>query len=352
MNCSLIFEGNVSEDLIKKTANSIVSSGLRDLGYVYVNIDDCWASMNRSSNGSLVADPNKFPSGMKSLSDYLHSLGLKLGIYSDAGTKTCQGFPGSYGHEVQDANTFASWGIDYLKLDWCDMEAQDPTQIYPRMRDALAQCGRDIVFSMCEWGLWDPWTWAGPIANLWRTNQDIKDNWFSLLYIVESRVLYDLRDYSGPGGWNDPDMLEVGNGGMTFTQYQSHFTLWCMFAAPLIIGTDVTNMTPETVQILMNKEAIQIDQDQLGVEAKLVSTNYIHDVWARPLYGGSIAVAFFNRWETPINMTVNWSDINLAPDQMASVRDLWLHQDMGGFQNSYTSLVQGSGSVMLKIVPK
>ena len=230
------FACNVSEQLIKEIADAMVATGMKKAGYQYVNIDDCW-QVSRDSAGNIVADPARFPGGMKALADYVHAKGLKLGIYTDAGTMTCEKRPGSLDHELQDAKTYAAWGVDYVKIDWCHTEGLDPQKQYAKFRDALAQCGRPIVFSICNWGRNQPWTWGPATGNLWRTTGDIQDNWASVLKILDNPS-QQHAEAAGPGGWNDPDMLEVGNGKMTDAEYRSHFSLWAMMAAPLIAGRE------------------------------------------------------------------------------------------------------------------
>ncbi len=273
------FACNVSEDMIKGMADAVVKSGMKDAGYVYVNIDDCW-QVSRDANANIVVDPQRFPHGMKALGDYIHSLGLKFGVYSDAGTKTCAGRPGGLGHEYQDAVQYAAWGVDYLKYDWCHTSTQDAKASYANIRAALDASGRPIVLSICEWGTAKPWLWGEEVGgNLWRTTGDISDRWGGkekwpdgsccsngVLAILDQQV--GLQSYAGPGHWNDPDMLEVGNGGMTDTEYRTHFSLWAILAAPLIAGNDLRNMRPEIHDILTNKEVIAVDQDPLGREGR------------------------------------------------------------------------------------
>jgi len=260
---------NINENLIKSTADSLVSTGLAKAGYVYLNLDDCWEASARNSSGQLWGNPNNFPSGMKSLGDYIHSKGLKYGIYSDAGYKTCAGNPASLGYETVDANTFASWGVDYLKYDNCNTDGTPPEKRYPPMRDALNASGRPIFFSMCEWGVDNPATWAGPVGNSWRTTGDISDSWSSMISKVDINA--PLYPYAGPGAWNDPDMLEVGNGGMTTAEYTTHFSLWAIMKAPLLVGCNVQNMSSATLNILTNTEVIAINQDALGKQGYVVS---------------------------------------------------------------------------------
>ena len=237
------FHCDVSEKLIMGAADALVNSGMKKAGYEYIVIDDCW-QVDRDENGEIVVDKDRFPHGMKYLADYIHSKGLKFGIYSCAGTKTCQGRPGGRGHEYQDALTYARWGVDYLKYDWCNHGTQDAKASYSTMRDALYAAGRPIVFSLCEWGSTKPWEWAEDVGNLWRTTGDITDRWDAMIHIVDQEK--DLAKYAGPGHWNDPDMLEVGNGGMTTEEYKAHFSLWCMLAAPLMSGNDLQNMDQDT----------------------------------------------------------------------------------------------------------
>ena len=355
------FGCNVSEDLIKSVADAIASNGMKAAGYEYIVIDDCW-QVSRDANGNIVPDAQRFPSGMKALGDYIHSKGLKFGIYSDAGTKTCQGRPGSQGHEYQDARTYASWGVDYLKYDWCNTGTRNAEEAYTTMRDALAASGRPIVFSICEWGKSKPWLWAGPIGNLWRTTDDIQDRWagkhtwpsggccsYGMLDIVDEQV--GLASYAGPGHWNDPDMLEVGNGGMTMTEYRSHFSLWCLLAAPLMSGNDVRTMTPATREILTNKEVIAVDQDPLGKEGTRVTKNGDLEVWAKQLQDGSRAVILLNRGATEAFITANWEALGYPAHLSAAVRDLWAHRDLGQATGKYGASVPAHGVVMLTIKP-
>ena len=275
------FACDVSEDMIRSMADAMVKSGMKDAGYQYVNIDDCW-QVSRDAQGNIVADPQRFPHGMKAVGDYIHSLGLKFGVYSDAGSKTCAGRPGGLGHEYQDAIQYAAWGVDYLKYDWCNATTQDAKASYANIRAALDAAGRPIVLSICEWGTAKPWLWGKEVGgNLWRTTGDIKDRWggsekwpdgsccaYGVLGILDQQV--GLESYAGPGHWNDPDMLEVGNGGMTDTEYRAHFSLWAILAAPLIAGNDLRDMRPEIHDILTNKEVIAVDQDALGREGERV----------------------------------------------------------------------------------
>jgi len=254
--------------LIKDTIDSLVDNGFVAAGYNYINLDDCW-QIKRDENNVIVADPEAFPSGIKALADYAHSKGMKFGLYSDAGYGTCQGRPGSLNYEEIDAKTYASWGVDYLKYDNCNADPRTPEERYPIMRDALNKSGRAIFYSMCEWGDDDPAKWAKEVGNSWRTTGDISDSWQSMIGIIDQNNKW--ADYAGPGGWNDPDMLEVGNGGMTYDEYRTHFSLWALSKAPLLIGCDITKKDPQTFEILLNKEVIAVDQDPLGVQGRKVA---------------------------------------------------------------------------------
>jgi alpha-galactosidase len=345
---------NVREESVRKAADAMVKSGMKDAGYQYIVIDDCW-QVSRDQEGNIVADPQKFPSGIKALADYVHGLGLKFGIYSDAGTKTCAGRPGSRGYEFQDARTYARWGVDYLKYDWCNTGKENAEAAYTTMRDALLATGRPIVFSLCEWGNSKPWTWAANVGNLWRTTTDIVDMWegrrrgngAGVITIVDMNV--ELADYAGPGHWNDPDMLEVGNGGMTPIEYRSHFSLWSILASPLIAGNDLDNMTPEIGAILENKEVIAVDQDPLGKQGKRVRHENDQDIFVKPLQDGRVAVVMVNRGKEEQTIKLNWADAGLAADNSAAVHDLWEHKDLGRFTGSFSAPVPSHGTVMITL---
>jgi alpha-galactosidase len=352
------FACDVNEKTVRETADAIVSSGMRDAGYQYVVIDDCWQGP-RDADGFITADAKKFPSTIKTLADYVHSKGLKFGIYSDAGRLTCGGRPGSQGHEYQDAQTYARWGVDYLKYDWCNTGDRNAQEAYALMAEALRQSGRPIVFSMCEWGTATPWLWAKNIGNLWRTTGDIWDS-FSQNDKAHSwaHPVTDIVDrneplwpYAGPGHWNDPDMLEVGNGGMTTAEYRSHFSLWAMMAAPLIAGNDVARMDDATRAILLNKEVIAVDQDPLGVQGHRVAKDGMSEVWVKPLKGGAHAVLLFNRGEQPATFSFSWADLKVAAGKPPRVRDLWSHQDMAKRAMSFSAHVEPHGVAMFRVEP-
>jgi alpha-galactosidase len=319
-----------------------------------VVIDDCW-QVGRDSNGNILADPQRFPSGIKALADYVHGNHLKFGLYSDAGTNTCAGRPGSCGYEYQDARQYAAWGVDYLKFDWCNPGTENAEAAYTTMHNALKATGRPIVLSICEWGKTKPWLWAKDVGNLWRTTGDIYDCWDckkesnGWVVILDQQV--GLETFAGPGHWNDPDMLEVGNGGMSTTEYQSHFSLWSMLAAPLIAGNDLKNMTPEIKDILTNKEVLAVDQDDLGMQGRRVSKNGDLEVWVKQLHDGSRAVVLFNRGASGAKISASWEDLGYPSRLPAVVRDLWNKKDLGVFTGKFNALVASHGVVMLRITP-
>jgi alpha-galactosidase len=340
------FACDVNEDIIRKAADAMVTSGMKDAGYIYVNIDDCWHG-ERDSLGFIYPDPQRFPSGMKALADYIHSKGLKIGIYSDAGWQTCGGRPGSRGYEYQDAIQYANWGIDYLKYDWCNTEGLNAEGAYLTMRDALYKAGRPVVFSICEWGNSEPWKWAKNIGHLWRTTGDIWPCWdceydhggwssWGVLKIVDMRG--DLREYAGPGYWNDPDMMEVGNG-MTLEEDRSHFSLWCMLAAPLIAGNDLHTMTEETRQILINRDAIAINQDELGIQALIYSNKDSLQIWAKPLKDRDWAICFLNRSKDIKRVDFKWQEHTIIDSfknrsieflkNVYKIKDIWENKNIG-----------------------
>ena len=356
------FQCNVSDEMIRQMADAMVKSGMKDAGYQYVVIDDCW-QVRRDASGNIVADPQHFPAGIKALADYVHSLGLKFGIYSDAGSETCAGRPGGLGHEYQDALQYAAWGVDYLKYDWCKTTTQDAKASYANIRAALDTAGRPIVLSICEWGKAKPWLWGAEVGgNLWRTTGDIQDRWsgkkewtpgdccsFGVVDIIDAEA--DIYSYAGPGHWNDPDMLEIGNGGMTDTEYRSHFSFWSLLAAPLIAGNDLRSMRPEIQDILTNKEVIAINQDALGRQGRRVWKDGDREVWAKELKDGSRAVILFNRGSAAQEITATWEQIGYPAHLAATVRDLWLHQEVGKTTGKFTATVPSHAVVMVTIKP-
>lgn len=337
---------NANEKLIKEMVNALVKSGMRDAGYEYVTVDDCWQS-GRESNGTIIVDKKRFPSGMKALADYIHSQGLKFGIYTSAGTKTCENKPGSLGYEEKDLKTYFSWGIDYLKLDWCGTESLKPETAYRKWKKLLKKFNKPIVFSISDFGIDKPWVWNLEPGNIWRLTLDISDDWPSIIRSIDINGLY--LGYSGPGGWNDPDMLQVGNGSMSNIEYQSHFSMWAIMSSPLIAGNDLRKMSGETKKILTNPEVIAIDQDRLAFPAKKIWSNSEGlEIWAKKLSNsGEYAVVFFNRSLTPKTMSVDWKSLELF--KVALVRDLWERKNKGLFFKEYFKLVPAHGVIMLKV---
>jgi alpha-galactosidase len=351
------FGCDVSEALIKETADAMVTSGMRDVGYRYVVIDDCW-QVARDADGRIQADPKRFPSGMKALADYVHAKGLKFGLYSDAGTATCGGRPGSKGFEALDARTYAEWGVDYLKYDWCKTEGMDQRDAYQRMSGALRATGRPILLSMCEWGSSRPWLWAQGVGHMWRTTGDIRDCWdcstswggMGVSHILDQNA--ELHPYAGPGHWNDPDMLEVGNGGLSPAETRAHFSLWCLMAAPLIAGNDLRAMTQEVRGVLTHPELIAVNQDVLGVQGRRVRDEGAKEVWMKPLSGGARAVVLLNRGSEAGPVYVDWESIGLFPGARASVRDLWRREDLGLFTGRFETRVEPHDVVVLRVTPQ
>jgi alpha-galactosidase len=357
------FGPHISEELVRQTADALLESGLRDAGYEYVVIDDLWEAPQRDAAGRLAADPEKFPDGMSALADYVHSRGLKFGIYSSVGSHTCGGKPASYGHEEEDAQTFAEWGVDFLKHDFCYSPlGVDGRVLYERMGQALRATGRPILFSVCDWGSMHPWDWAAARAgaHMWRTSRDINDSWQSMSEIGFEKQRH-LERFAGPGHWNDPDMLIVGmhgkgnvaHGGCTDEEYRTHFTLWCMLAAPLMIGCDVRAMDGPTRDILLAPEVIAVDQDPLGRQGYSLGNDWRNaEVWKKVLADGSVAVALFNRKDTGRRMvTVSWEALGLHDRRPALVRDLWAREDIGTFSRGYAAEVDAHAAVLLKITP-
>jgi alpha-galactosidase len=342
------FRGRVDDAIVRSIADAMVANGMRDAGYVYVNIDDTW-ELGRDSSGHMTAN-RKFPD-MKGLADYVHGKGLKLGIYSSPGPATCAGYEGSYGHEADDARTYAAWGIDYLKYDWCsaarlyrDSEMQ---AIYQKMGDALRATGRPIVFSLCQYGRQDVWKWGADVGgNLWRTTGDISDTWESMSRIGFNQD--ELAPYAKPGHWNDPDMLEIGNGGMTETEYRTHMSLWALLAAPLLAGNDLRNVKPEILEILKNRAVIAIDQDPLGRQGRRLRAEGDVEIWTRPLAGGSLAIGVFNRGSATAPVTIRCEEFRLCD---ADAVDVWTGSPATRF-TSYAVSIPSHGVALLRVTPR
>jgi alpha-galactosidase len=344
------FKGRVDDAVIRQIADAMISSGMKDAGYQYVNIDDTWEG-SRDANGNILAN-QKFPD-MKALAEYVHSRGLKLGIYSSPGPNTCAGYEGSYAHEEQDAHTYAAWGIDYLKYDWCgarNLYSDDEMQaVYQKMGDALQASGRAIVYSLCQYGRDDVWKWGADVGgNLWRTTGDIRDAWESMSKIGFSQS--DLAQWAKPGHWNDPDMLEIGNGAMSDTEYKTHMSLWSILAAPLLAGNDLRNMSASIHDILTNREVIAVNQDKEGKQGKRFSQSGSQEIWVRDLAGGAKAVGLFNRADTDAEISTTWTDLGFAGNpKKLRVRDLWTHQSLDTPGERYSANVPGHGVVLLRI---
>jgi alpha-galactosidase len=342
------FAGRVDHAAVRAMADAMASNGMKQAGYQYVNIDDTWQA-GRDAQGNITAN-KKFPD-MKALADYVHSKGLKIGIYSSPGPNTCAGYEGSYGHEEQDAKTYAGWGFDYLKYDWCGARNiytdEDMRAVFQKMGDALLKSGRPIAYSLCQYGRDEVWKWgAGVGGNAWRTTGDIRDSWDSMSKIGFSQD--ELAAYAKPGYWNDPDMLEVGNGGMNEDEYKTHMSLWSILAAPLLAGNDLSTMTPATAAILINREVIGVDQDKEGKQGHRVSKSGDQEIWVRSLSGGEQAVALFNRGAEQSEIRLKWSDIGFARAP-SHARDLWQHRDIKVPTKEYAALVAPHGVVLLRL---
>ena len=355
------FRCTLNEQLVREIADAMVTSGMRDAGYQYVVLDDCWQS-GRDSAGNIIPDAEKFPSGIKTLADYVHSKGLKFGIYSCAGSMTCQKKPGSKGFQAKDAQSYASWGVDYLKYDFCFAEDLVAKDAYTTMSNALKATGRPIVFSICECGEFKPWEWGKGVGHLWRTTEDIRDVFvmpkekygMGVLDIIDAQA--GLPDYAGPGHWNDADMLEVGNGGMTTDEYKTHFSMWAMMASPLIAGNDVRNMDAVTREILTNKDVIAIDQDALGSQALKIQDLGDFEVWMKKLKNGEAAYCFMNRSEKPWKLEYNWKKksawLDNGFDLSANtymVYDCWKHENIGNTKKKLVENIPPHGVLMVRL---
>lgn len=365
------FGTSIDEKLVKETADIMVSSGMAAAGYNYIVLDDGWMTRERDANGDLIPDPVKFPGGMKAVIDYVHSKGLKFGLYNCAGTQTCAGYPGTRGYEYQDARFYAKLGIDFLKYDWCNTQGITAKEAYTTMSNALKTAGRPIVFSLCEWGDNQPWEWGKSVGNLWRISGDIypcfdcefkheEGNWSSwgFMKIVEMRK--DIRKYSGPDHWNDFDMMEVGNE-MNDTEDKSHFAMWCMMASPLVAGNDFRKMSKETLVILTNKELIAVDQDKLGIQGFKYSAEDGLEVWVKPLSEGNWAVTFLNRSEVAKKVNFDWKkqiikDIDFGYEANFSktvykLKDLWKNKEIGTTKKNFTADIAPHDVITLRLIP-
>lgn len=360
------FQTRIDEKLLREMVDTYVASGMRDAGYRYFVLDDGWMAMERDANENLVADPKKFPSGMKAFADYVHSKGLKFGIYNCAGTKTCGGYPGSRGHEYQDAVLYASYGVDFLKYDWCNTDSLNAREAYITMSSALKATKRPIVFSLCEWGNHQPWNWAKGVGELYRTTGDITANFnkdkhmgtwsaLSVMNILDKQV--KIRQYNGPNHWNDADMLEVGNG-MSYSEDKAHFAMWCMLAAPLAAGNDLRNMSAQTKAILTNKEVIAIDQDVLGIAAYRIPMADSVEIWVKPLVNNEFAVCFLNKGATAQKINMKWQELGIDKETGLNLnlagakyglRDLWLQKPAGSTKSALKQEIPSHDVLMFKL---
>jgi alpha-galactosidase len=361
-NSWAIYELKIDEGLIRATADAMASGGMKGAGYEYIIVDAGWKAKNRDADGRLRADPEKFPSGMKALADYVHSKGLKFGLYTDAGTEDCvSGAPGSRGFEEEDASSFAEWGVDYVKEDWCNTAGMSAQEAYTKMSHAIQATGRPMIFSLCEWGDNKPWTWAAPVGNLWRTTGDSKDCWecgretmnkpggYPRGWVLILDAQQSLASFAGPGHWNDPDLLQVGQRGLTIEESRAQFSLWAILAAPLIATNDLRSMTPEIHDVLLNREVIAVDQDSAGIQGTRVRVEGQNEVWMRPLSDGGRAVVLFNRGKSSATVRVQWTDIGRKASDSLPVRDLWKHENLGSSKGGYSAKVPAHGVVMIRV---
>ena len=361
------FATNINEQLVKDIADKFVELGLKDAGYEYIVLDDGWMAKERDVNGNLIADPVKFPSGMKALADYIHSKGLKFGLYNCAGSKTCAGYPGSRGYEYQDARSYASWDVDYLKYDWCNTDKLNAEGAYITMRDAIKTAGRPMVFSICEWGDNKPWEWAKDVGHSWRVTGDIINCWdceighgswssWGVWKIINMRKA--IRKAAGPGHWNDYDMMEVGNG-MTDAEDRSHFAMWSMLASPLIMGNDLRVASPQTIKTLTNKEVISVNQDNLGIQGFRFSNENKIEIWLKPLNKNSWAMCFVNMNDKPIEINFDWKKHNIGDDvnernldtkkDTYTIEDLFNHRNLGSTSKNLKSTIGVHDVLMIKL---
>mgnify|MGYP005811587005 FL=1 len=361
------FATDINEQLVKDIADKFVSLGLKDAGYEYIVLDDGWMAKQRDENGNLVADPKKFPSGMKALADYVHSKGLKFGLYNCAGSETCAGYPGSRGHEFQDAQTYASWEIDYLKYDWCNTGKINAESAYKTMRDALYTAGRPVVFSICEWGDNTPWTWGKDVGHLWRVTGDIINCWdceighgswssSGIWKIINMRS--GLRKAAGPGHWNDFDMMEVGNG-MTAAEDRTHFAMWSILASPLIMGNDLRIASKETINTLTNREVIAVNQDELGIQGFRFSNEGDFEIWLKPLSNDNWAFVFINMTDSEKELNFDWNKHEIGDDvsqkylklknQIYTLRDLYKGENIGKTSENLRANIGAHDVLMVRL---
>jgi len=361
------FGTDINEKLVKDIADKFIELGLKDAGYEYLVLDDGWMAKDRDADGNLIADPIKFPNGMKALADYIHSKGLKFGLYNCAGSQTCAGYPGSRGYEYQDARMYAAWDIDYLKYDWCNTGKLNAEEAYITMRDAIKKANRPMVFSICEWGDNEPWKWAKDVGHLWRVTGDIINCWdceighgswssSGVWKIIDMRK--DIRKEAGPGHWNDFDMMEVGNG-MTNAEDRSHFAMWTMLASPLIMGNDLRMASSETIKTLANKEVIQVNQDKLGIQGFRFSNENELEIWIKPLANDEWAITFVNMGDKLTTINFDWkkhdmgdnlNNKNLEVKKLNyKIRDLFNHKNLGDTASNLKAEIASHDVLMIKL---
>jgi len=346
------FACGINEKIVREMADALVATGMSKLGYEYIVLDDCWQSA-RKGDGTIIADSTMFPSGIKNLADYVHSKGLKFGIHTCGGRLSCNNRLGSHGYEVIDANTYAEWGVDFVKLDWCFSEGIDPVKAYTDMSTALAKSGRPIVFSMCEWGGSRPWTWAKNVGHLWRTTGDIQDCWdckasfggYGWTSILDMQV--GLEKFAGPGHWNDPDMLEVGNGGMKYKEYVAHFSFWCLLAAPLMAGNDLRTMNDSIKMIFTNENAIQINQDKLGIQGSKIFDEGDFEVWSKKLSNNETAYILFNRNFEQKTYQIDWKKLGVTRNKQ--MFDIWKNTIVGNTKTTSEFTIPGHSVFFYKL---
>ncbi|WMI68593.1 glycoside hydrolase family 27 protein [Mangrovimonas sp. YM274] len=364
------FGTNINEQLVKDIADKFVELGLKDAGYEYIVLDDGWMARERDENGNLVPDPIKFPNGMKAVADYVHSKGLKFGLYNCAGAQTCAGYPGSRGYEYQDARSYASWDVDYLKYDWCNTEKLNAEGAYMTMRDALKAAGRPVVFSICEWGDNEPWKWAKDIGHLWRVTGDIINCWdcevghgswssWGIWKIIDMRK--DIRGAAGPGHWNDLDMMEVGNG-MTDAEDRSHFAMWSIMTSPLIMGNDLRSASKETIKTLSNKEVVAINQDKLGIQGFRFTNENGLEIWLKPLANNAWAMVFVNMQDEEVEIDFDFAKHDIGDDvhgrmldpkhNVYNIRDLFNHKNLGDTSKNMKAKIGVHDVLMIKLEKK
>ena len=361
------FAADINEQLVKDIADKFVELGLKDAGYEYIVLDDGWMAKERDADGNLIADPIKFPNGMKALADYIHSKGLKFGLYNCAGSKTCAGYPGSRGYEYQDARSYASWNVDFLKYDWCNTGKINAESAYITMRDALKAAERPIVFSICEWGDNQPWKWGKDVGHLWRVTGDIINCWdcevghgswssWGIWKIINMRK--DIRKAAGPGHWNDFDMMEVGNG-MTDAEDRTHFAMWSMLASPLIMGNDLRTASKETIKTLTNKEVISVNQDKLGIQGFRFTNENNTEIWLKPLENDNWAMTFVNMSDTPMEINFDWNKHDIGDDvngkrmdlknNTFKIRDLFNHKNLGDTSKNLIQKLNSHDVLMIQL---